>query len=779
MQTAPNSGIFIGTFTALNGGVSGGGVTSSIRIADDLRKVNRNDTETQYFREPDGDKWINAFRLGENIPANDTIWQSVYNFSWCYDVDICATNSDIGVMAKNGHLYITSNFFDSVTRLTTFKSGALDSGLSHYPHHAARAGGSYIRIDPVNPDRIAVGHPLDGGYISLDRGATAFTQPGTLPAPINYDISGFPGGSRIGVQWAFDRSSASGGSCQTVYALVGGRQVYRATTGLGGAWTGIGGPDICTALEARGGRLYVVGTPDLADGQLWVWNGTTWAQPTGITGRTVCTDPLDPLKVIVCTEGGAQHYSTDGGVNWITYSIAGEAVADDSPWLENTNLGYFGICTSQWEHHGAVNRLWVSTGLGVFYFDNPPRTALGQKYVSHNLGIKQMLLKNGVVKEDGTMFCVGEDRPIWRYPVGQWHVEAEGHGPNYDFPLRHGGDIDWWGNYIVAVYSPGSGGPQPNFAVSNDNGVNWVEGVQAQSDYFGDIAAPMIAGNLAVTGEGKFIWASSQGGQIKYTLNDGEDFDDPVFRHTPGGPIIDMTDAAWHHNFTFRRKILASDKSLEGHALAWCSGYRRDNYSLVYPDWQGVWETFDHGANWLRIRATVWLGAGPDAFHCKFKFIPGSSTNVFWATGSNHGPPDVVTGFPTVVMDQGLYFSTDKGATKTTITGFGEATDVTFSRNPSGGSMPRINVWGWRDLAGTVTLGLWTSDNFNAASPNAATWVYRCGPPEGRFDGDGNFTIAGHPNFWPVVITPPSGGFYVYDEESNVEPGKPYRIRAS
>lgn len=773
MKLSNNS--LVGSPKMLSGGVHGGGWTTSIRIADDGWAVCRNDTETGGIRGPSEAKWKQLRRYADNVPYSDFLFRGAPG--WIYDVDICKSDSTRIIMATKGLIYKSGDRGVSFTKLTSFKGGDVDATLTFQPDHDARLGGNQVRIDPVNKDHFAVGHPIDGGYITTN-GGTSIAIPASLPAPIN------SGDERRGVHWAFDRSTSNGTACQTVYCCISGRGVYRSTTGLGGTWTLLAGsPTKASSMEAGGGRLFVVGESKNGDSQLFQWDGATFTQPSGVTGTALAMDPADPLKVICMRIGGGQFYTSNGGANWQLHDVLGEksGPGGETPWLSVTGLAYIATGAIAWERRTGVNRLVLACGIGIFDLDNPPMTSSAQKYIDRSRGIRQMLLKSATVTPKGTLFIVGEDRPLWRFERGKYTVEATGHGPNYDYAIRHGGDIDFAPedeNYVVGTYD--NGGNNPNFAISTGNGKTWVEPNTAP--YFtrpDGQEVRLAAGNIAVTGVNKFIWAgTSQGPLMRY---DNGTYSTPVFRDESNN-IVDMSKAIWHNSYQLRRKCLVSDKSTPGRALIYFAGIRMaegqpPNSPLDYASMlgrAGVYETLDHGANFKRIRAGNFLGQSTDFFTLKLRMVPGNPTHMFVAIGNVDSG-----GEPPVSTDPCLYFSSNVGAgmTVTNMTGFREVEDVAFTPRAANRIYPRINVKGWRTVNGTVTHGIYYSDDFNPASPLSATWVLRANGPDGWLGGD--FTLAGDMGSYPgLVIIPNNGGFYV-DEYGSAAADRPYRVRAS
>jgi hypothetical protein len=58
----------------------------------------------------------------------------------------------------------------------------------------------------------------------------------------------------------------------------------------------------------------------------------------------------------------------------------------------------------------------------------------------------------------------------------------------------------------------------------------------------------------------------------------------PVFHDAPGGNTLDMSLTIWHADYTMRRKMLVSDKAVDGRAFAYASRAATGTTSLL-PRW--------------------------------------------------------------------------------------------------------------------------------------------------------------------------------------------------
>ena len=740
-----------GTSIISAGGLDGGGQVTGLNIADDGWMVCRNDTGTANIRGPSAATWDSAFRWGENVSVADYTFKNPQ--PWVYVICFAPTDSnDIWAVAY-GYLFKSTDRAATWLKSTAYKNGAFDStqGWKDAPGYP-KISGQHMAVDPSDKKIVGVGHPVDGLYFTTD-GGTSWTLHPSIPAPINAGLE------RRGINIAFDVSTISAGKAQTVVACVPGRGIYRSTTGLSGTFslinaTGAPPNGYTQDISAAGGRVFVVGDCSGENTPLYMCVGTTWSQPSGVTGTSVECRRGRPSTILVMTGGGGMHYSTDSGATWATYINSVQCTYDtpDVPWLGVTEAAFMSLGQFRW--HPKLNRLIIVTGIGAFYYDNPPRTYSSQAFQSISLGIRQMLVMDVVVTPTGRVLLPCQDRPLFQFTRANATMQASGHGPDYSDPIRHGNGVDFAAddeNYQVMTYIRGNK-TDNTIMISTDGGGTWSP-PSGTTPSFGE--AKIAAGNVVVGNKGNIVWCPTSKAPMYYTLDHGATWAQPTF-----GGGVDMTGVVWHHAYFLRRKILWADKSNPGRFLAYCPGLDGSN-SVADLAVSGLWESTNGGANWTRVRSTRFETYGADYWGGKLRPVPGHPDHLFWVRGN-------INSYPQPPSPDGLWFSSDKGRTTKTMPGFLEVEDIGMGKSSVDGSYPRLMVRGWRggktprNLGGTAVLATWESNDFNPARPTDATWTQHLVNPGWRIDE--NALVVGDMNqsgrFYHVAS---GGGFFVDD----------------
>lgn len=755
-----SGGTYAGTFPYSNtGGIHGGGYCGGMStIADDgTIGVTTDCGGIGGFREGGSDTFKQILRFGDNIPASESVFKGESEFY--YGVDLCASTPTVRATTRFGRLFRTLNggqAGEAWTRVSGYNSGNYDTTLTWRPDADARYHGEYLRIDPVNPDIVLLGHPINGAFLSANFTTTAtFAQPASLPTPLN------TGSERYGTQFAFDRSTASGGKCQTVYAFVAGRGIYRSTTGADGTFTQIS--DTITKIrdmQAVGGRLYVTDfTTVVADnGRIRWYDGGTWSVASdSYVATTIAVKPDNKLYAGGLRTGGGIHHTTDGGTSWTTTDLAFSMNATRDPWLGTANTGYLSPGTLRWEVRTGVNRWWVSTGVGVAYFDNPPRTSSGQKWTHAAHGIQQLILMNGMFASDGTFHVAGQDKAHWRFLPGKLNTEPT-QVWDATAPLVQANDVATSPanpNLVVMTVRLGAGGsPIPGLWKSTQGG--------APGTWSGVTGAGTTDqnGNIAMSSDTNWVWAPTSNAAVRYTANGGTSFTNSNFRATEGGAVIDMSLARIHNVYTDRRKILVPVEGQTGHFLIYVAGH--PVHDGAAPDLlvRGVYKSTDGGANFIRTRNSRFTGnSNVDYYNGHIVTVPDQPNHYFWAAGAAGGPANPSGG--SLPSGESVYFSSDQLVTTTALPGFQEAESIAVGAKLSTSqAYGTLYVSGWRQVSSVWTLGIWISTNFDPANLATATWTLDEDLPCGRDDFD-RFLFADPKVPGRLIVGLPAGGYAV------------------
>jgi hypothetical protein len=739
-----------GTSTVCAGGLDGGGQVTGLNIANDGWMVCRNDTDTANIRGPSAASWDLAFRWGDNVSVADYTFKNPQPF--VYEICFAPSDSNFVWAVAYGYLFKSTDRTGTWTRQTTYKKGAFDStqgwvGAPGYP----KIAGQHMAVDPFDTSIVGVGHPVDGLYFTTNGGLSWTLHP-SVPAPINSGLE------RRGINIAFDVSSASAGKAQTVVVNVPGRGIFRSTTGLGGTFslineTGAPPNGYASDIAAAGGRVFCVGDVSGNNSQLYIAIGTTWSQPSGISGTSVDCRRGIPSTVLVMSGGGGMFQSTDSGTTWEVFdNIPCTYSASDVPWVGATAAAFLSLGQFRW--HPTLDRIYVVTGIGAFYLDNPPRSRQSQRFQSITLGIRQVLVMDVVVTPTGRVLLPCQDRPLFQFTRADVTMQASDHKPNYTDVIRHGNGVDFAAddeNYQVLSYTRG-GSTDNTIMISSDGGTTWHAPRGATPSFQG---AKIAGGNVAVGNKGNIVWCPTSKAPMYYTLDHGSTWAQPKF-----GDGVDMTGVIWHHAYFIRRKILWADKSMPGRFLAYCPGLDGSNSAADLAA-SGLWESTNGGANWSRVRSTRFESYGADYWAGKLRPVPGYPDHLFWVRGN-------INNYPEPPSPDGLWFSSDKGRTIKTVPGFLEVEDIGMGKSREGGSYPRLMVRGWRggktprNLGGSAILATWESNDFNPARPKDATWTQHLLNPGWRIE-DNALVVGDMHEFGRFYHVTGGGGFFVDD----------------
>lgn len=782
-----NGNTDLATMRAVKGGLDGGGWVTGIRIADDGWMVCRTDCAgIAGIRGPNDSEWTQLFRFGENFPASeyhDKCMSGLNPTSWIWDVAIAPSNSNRIYASFLGFRWRSDDRAQSWVKLTAVR----DQTETWHPDGGSRQGGTFIVVDPANPDVVVWGHPINGADYSTDAGVT-FTPCSGVLDPVN------SGNERKGVSIAFDRTSSvvgtgSAARTQTLVLITEGRGVSRSTTGVAGTFSavGTGGPTSGSSIDVANGRIYVIGYGGSRDGPLSMWNGSAWSQPdsTGgaVQGRCVQVRPGNPGIVLCMTGGGGQFYSSNAGNSWAGYmnNVEFKTAASDAPYLAKVNNEYMSLGAFIW--HPTLDRVIVANGIGVFTFDNLPRTAATQLFQSITVGIQQKLPQSIRLTPSRRLLVTAQDKPLYIYPADKYTVQPSDNLPDYDpdVSIRHADSVDFARdneNYMVLTYTPARNlalntPSPPDLPGRTYNASTETRTIQISStaDVVGTWAPPpvtpyvggyrMNGGGVAVSNTGNIVWASTGYGRaIRTTLDGGANWQTPVFRLTEGGASVDVSEAYWHGDFSRRREFLWAEKSIAGCFYIYVDSYTPGGGPAALAPYAGIHKSTDGGLNFVRVFAGEFFPGFDGPPEIKVRPVPGTASNhIFIARGpvGSHGDGAAPGGLKFLNVSTGVL---------TELPGWSSPDDVAFGKGKVGSSYLRIMVKGWR---GGV-MGYYYCDDFNPANPTAATWNLWTRFPKGRAD-DGNVLCGDPSRLGLFFVATQAGGFQILERD--------YKLRAS
>jgi hypothetical protein len=394
-----------------------------------------------------------------------------------------------------------------------------------------RWAGERLAVDPHNPDILYFGSRQDGLQFSRD-GGSGWSRQGNVPTGDHggkltsgkKDNGGVTFVAIDGRENVWNPKRA-----RTVYAGVMGEGVWRSIDG-GTTFSKLtGGPgDRLNPIQGRvaaDGTLYVTFSPDEGDqtgGAVYAYNGG-WRHITPGTALTfgnrrwvgVGVDPNNSARIVVTTDGNTPRdffLSENGGVNWI--SIGADAAYNRQSTFSVPD--WYSETEHLWSRAGGgmfdsadSNRLWISTGYGVYRTDdvgaNPVRFKMKEimKGLEEIVGTQVFAYPEGagaafaatVMDKVGFVFKGPATLPDKKMGLGQYSI-ANGTGyafswQNPDYQVIVGGTHNYAGTVA---------------ARSTDGGVSWTQ--MAMPTGTASAYGSTFAGNVAVssTDPNRILW---------------------------------------------------------------------------------------------------------------------------------------------------------------------------------------------------------------------------------------------------------------------------------
>lgn len=718
-----NGATRLGTFGVRSNQVVGaGGWTTGLSLASDGAVMVRTDTHNAFTLPVGATKWVRELKPGINCDASlIDLWYgsaSPWGSGASYDAALAPSNSAVRYMVSMGYVWVTQDAGANWTRCTLAQKANCATNESN------RMSGRPLAVDPANPAIVFFFAP-DGVHYSLDYGATwTSIATATIPAPA---------AGKRGIVVFGPASTVSAGRTQTIYLFSNDSGLYQ-TTNAGTAWAAVAGSPLNASHIKVGpnGYVYFGGNGASGGGQFRRFDpaGPTWLAPAGIEAKDIAVNPNIPGVVYRNHVGGGLNVSRDYGATWDidgTNFLANTRTATRIPWHAWTRE--IQMSNGGMEYDAGRNRLWVATGIGAFYMDNPPSTvSYGQTadWVEHSNGIENMVTTLLAFNNAGDLGYAMHDRGLMVWPKDEiGNTFAAQHGPNNDAVLQHGGMIDWVPgnpNKWVGCSLPASAGTNVITAWTINRGATW-SGTAALKTTSGGVGG----GNIVAFDDNR--WIQLHTNRIQPPA--GQSDKNGVWRTADAGvtwtkcTIGDNEALDFHSSLFISRRIMVGDKFTAGRAFVYNSGDGSSSASNLAC--KGIWETTDYGVTWTRVKSTPIIGYGQDYYHGKF--TQGASANEwYWCGGDNA---------------VGLWRSTDGMAQWDQVTGtddingaagFGEVYAFGVGKAAAGSQYPTLLAAGWRqvtpvtDRPSPTLYGLWISFD------NGVTWTRTAQFVDGIFD---------------------------------------------
>jgi len=637
-----------------------------------------------------------------------------------------------------------------------------------------RQEGPKMAVDPNNSDHVLIGTDQDGLFETFNgtnAGGATFTSisPAIIPTAIASVFGGFPSYNIV-----FDPSSAHNcraGAISTcgvyvfAYTESAGTpngKVWKSTDGLASVTGTTGGPTIVEdfAISPTGGAVWATDASNGASengGQLWKYNGTSWAQVSGVNGHSIAINPTNSLKMALASASGALTYSADGGVTWTGY-LTNTQTSPSIPWMTsagfsastgymaNGNISYDPSLTDTLVQGGGLGP-WRATTTGL-------TVGSTVAWTSDMVGTEQLVTMEGIAPNG--VFVVGnEDKASFYLGSPNTYPSAGNNTYRSAFGLTVTYALDYYfgnTNFMVQYNTPSSGGAGDNSGYSTDGGQNWHP--YTKTGAFGSSNGYVLVDGTAISNcspntnfpiftvpdtTGLTSWSNGAGTVLRI-VNDGN-----------------ISGGLWYAPITV---LNATQFQLQGDLN--CSNMRftsNDHYQLIVStapliDYNGgmyVTNVANNGSGGIRVTVTDCNGCAGERNMICFTGIAGSNGNGCWEV-HNVSPS---------VYD--LFNSTFTG-TYTVGTGVG-TTQMPFGGYVAAGSTTNITEWPSNNNAPYCTTDLgqtWTKLTMGSGSTGVVTparitnAVWSSGSPTAAsFTGSiaGTvLTVTGTPTGSPLVV---------------------------
>jgi len=659
-----------------------------------------------------------------------------------YDIAVAPSRRQRLYMAIKGQVYRSD---------TGGRNWVLPGAGNPFPfawdaNSAFRLHGPFLAVDPANPDLVLLGTPANGLWRSDTAGAR-WTRVASVPTSLDREPA--PGIQAPGTMLWFEQP-AGGKPTGRIFAMASGHGMY-VSTDHGASFTALGAGRVHPVTLQRGtfdrhGTFFGV---DDASKSVWSYRAGEWHDVTadaGLGARDYAAVAANPRadQIVVFDRGGVGYQSTDGGASWSSVSHTAQAGPGDPPWLRVADAPFFTTADAMFDPVIA-NRLWVASGVGVFYADFPPATGT-VGWISQTRGIEE-LVANDVIQPPG-------QSPIfagWDFGI---HVKDDlaaystTFGPN-ERALMSVQQLDWTparAGLIVTNASDARIGCCSNdgnavmAGTSADGGRRWrkFQALPTPPGTKADDPWRMSFGTIAVSSgdAANIVWAPAFNRQPFYTMDGGSSWKPVVLPgaagETPGS----------FRNFWYQRKSLAADKAQPGTFYLFHSG-DAPNVGLA-----GLWRTRDGGVVWSRVFDGEIAPSSDQA--AKLRSVPGHAGHLFFTADYEHA------------ADTQLRRSRDGGETWQALPEVTRVDDIAFGKAATRAPYPTIF------LSGRVggSYGIWRSTD------DAASWQLLVDFPVGTLDQV--TTIGADPDVFGRVYVGYKGSGWIWGEPAPCTPA-PYR----
>jgi hypothetical protein len=554
----------------------------------------------------------------------------------------------------------------STDKGNTFTYTDVTSKFKTHGNGNGRGNGERLAVDPKNSNILFCGTRSNGLWKSTDAGVTwnlAWS-----------DVTTTPNGTGICFVLFDPSSSVVNGVSQTIYIGVsrtGSGNLYKSTNG-GASFTDITPTTSFMPHRAalQGTTMYVsyadgAGPALEGDGKLYKLNTATgaWTNVTPVHSKDyayggVSIDPTNVNRVIVSTCG--MYWNNQFGAGWGDFVFL--STDGGSSWtLKNGTNATYDANGMGWSAGGAIN--WMDCI--EFDQDNLSKVRViggGGVYTCSDITAANPSWKYDVVGIEETAFLDGTSIPGGPFISSFGDVSGFVHEPLTSYPSAKISPTGGYNNVSIA-YAAGN----PNKVVrianegnvvyySNDKGTTWTAAATNTG----------VSGRVAVSADGGTIlhcpWGSST---TSYTTNNGGSWSS-----CSGVSVGDAAPAADQVN---------------------------SNYFYIYhPSTGQMFRSSNKGVSFSVVGTPGATTVNHPWESVLIRTVPGLEGHVWVPLGGN-----------------GLKYSTNAGATYTTVANVSYCKSIGIGKTMTGASYPTVFIWG--TVSGVT--GLFRSTN------QGATWL--------------------------------------------------------
>lgn len=626
---------------------------------------------------------------GTTISDLFTIQQSVGGGQGVYSIRIAPSNTQIFYMSYMGRIFKSTN--QGTTWTQTNYSFVSFNDMPPNESYGFSMGRRMV-IDPINPNIVLVG-TYNGVWQTTNGGSTWTSLSSSISTPTNY-----------GCMLAYDErvSTQSASTSLVIYAASYGRGVYKTSNG-GSTWSILNTTGMPTTMRRMvvdvNGTLWLIDDSGSLTAPLWTHSASTWtnisissASVTGSPMHSVAIDPTvaNAQRIVLTQQTGNIVQSTNGGSSWAG-SNGGNGYphgpSSPSTGLIATDIPYIGLVqldTSGNQVFDSTGKLWFTEGVGVWNGNPPSNLASSWYWTSQSAGIEQLVTNIVISPTAGSPVVGCYDRAF--LTASSPHVYRSTYDP-IEFTSPPGGfGLDWCGSTPTFIVGARVGG----LDTSLNGGTTW----STQN------TLPFQGGNghglLAVGSTSNFMFSHFGTGNPWYTLNAGSTWTN--------------TSSYFSTNFGFNPQgvPLVADKVDQG------TFYILGN--------SNIYKTTDGGQTWALTASGPFTSGGtvdPTAAGI-FRAVPGKSGHLFYTGGQNYNN-NHPQAFP-------MYRSINHGSTWTVVNSLIKEPwliGIGKQQSTSGATYPTVFYFGWYNVAGTDTPGIWASiDNCSTFQQIGAFTTY-------------------------------------------------------